>query len=585
VSWRGWAAIGGVVGVIALVQTTFSIDGQAVGGLSPDEARQKASVATHALADRSLTVTFEAEHWTATAADLGYGYDVDAAVTQAFAIGHDSPPWAGLAAQFTLMRQPADLDVRLIADNGRLAAWILDIAAQINRPLREANLSVAGSEVRVDPGQAGRRLDVAALQQAVDGWAASGVASAELPLPVTIQPLTRESAQLDSAAQQLRAVLSDTPVRLELDGQAWELPSASVRDALSWSLPAPPSTELNVSLDAAKLRPAIASLAKAVDRQPQDAQLAWSPAGVVAQKPSLDGRQLDVDATLAAIAQAVKQPARRAQLAVKTAPAKLSSANLSALGIKELVSEGKSNFSYSPYERIVNVKKMASLLNGVVLAPGEEFSFNKVMGDIDQSEGWAEGLVIMGGRTVPGLGGGICQVSTTTFRGAFWAGLPITERHDHDYPVPYYTQGGYAEGFDATVWSPDLDLKFRNDTPGYLLIQTTIDPARSNLTVSFYGTKVPNRDITMEGPFISNVRPAPPPRHILDPRKPAGYVSQTDSPHPGMHVVLRRVVQDASGSHTDEFVSDYTPWSTVYVEGPPKDLPPPPEDEAPPTDA
>jgi len=254
-------------------------------------------------------------------------------------------------------------------------------------------------------------------------------------------------------------------------------------------------------------------------------------------------------------------------LVVKTVAPKVSGQNVEALGIKELVAEGKSNFSFSPASRITNVKKMAGLLNGVVLAPGEEFSFNAVMGDISPEEGWAEGLVIENGRTVPGLGGGICQVSTTAFRAAFWAGLPITERHDHAYPVPYYTQGGFPEGFDATVWSPDLDFKFKNDTPGYLLMQTAIDPANSNLTVSLYGTKPPGRSVQMQGPYISNVKPVPPARHIPDPTKPKGMVEQTDYPHQGMDALIRRVFKDGSGSSVQEFASHYQPWSAVYVEG------------------
>jgi len=112
-----------------------------------------------------------------------------------------------------------------------------------------------------------------------------------------------------------------------------------------------------------------------------------------------------------------------------------------------------------------------------------------------------------------------------------------------------------------------------------LLIETSLDLNADNPTVSFYGTKVPGREVKLEGPYTSNVRPAPPPRHILDPKKPKGYVNQTDWAYPGMHVVLRRVLQDASGTRTDEFVSDYTPWSAVYIEGP-KDDPPSAADPA-----
>jgi len=586
VSWHRWASLGGGLGLLAIVAGVgayqlswqerilphVAIDGQPVGGLSLGEARQRTAQTSAALTGRTLTATLDGRSWQVSAGQLGFSYDVEGAVGRAFSIGHGGQPLGELTAQLALLRQPADVDLKLLPDRGRIAAWAQGIAREVDQPLREAGLTVAGGEVRIDAGQDGRSVDLPAFEDAILAWAASDQPAAEIAVPLTAQPRTLTASQLEPAAAQLRAALTEAPVQLELDGKSWTIPAASIHDALSWSLSA--AGELQLELDAAKLRPALSAIAPQVERTAQDAKLVWKDGGLTASGPSADGRRLDVDGTIAAITQAIQRPEHRASLAVVLTPAKISSADLPALGIRELVAEGKSNFSYSPWERVVNVKKMASLLNGVLVAPGEEFSFNKVMGDIDPRDGWATGLVILGGRTVPGVGGGICQVSTTAFRGAFWAGLPITERHDHDYPVPYYTQGGYPEGFDATVWSPDLDFKFRNDTPGYLLIQTTIDAASSNLTVSFYGTKVPGRTVTMDGPFISNVRPAPAPRHIVDPSKPVGYVNQTDFPHPGSHVVLRRIVEDASGQHVDEFVSNYTPWSAVFIEGPKPDAPP-----------
>jgi vancomycin resistance protein YoaR len=232
------------------------------------------------------------------------------------------------------------------------------------------------------------------------------------------------------------------------------------------------------------------------------------------------------------------------------------------------MAEGVSNFAYSPDNRVFNIRLMAKKLNGTIIPDGATFSFDQVMGDVGADAGWAEGLVIIGDETDPGLGGGICQVSTTTFRAAFWAGLPIVERHDHAYPVPYYTQGGAPEGFDATVWSPTLDLKFLNDSGAPILINTRVDLPSSQLFVDFYG-KPTGRKVDMIGPYISNRRPAPADKYITDPKLAPGQVLQTDWSHDGFHVSLQRNVTMPDGSlKTDSFPSDYVPWHATYRVGP-----------------
>ncbi|MHB8621440.1 MAG: VanW family protein [Chloroflexota bacterium] len=232
-----------------------------------------------------------------------------------------------------------------------------------------------------------------------------------------------------------------------------------------------------------------------------------------------------------------------------------------------LVAQGLSNFATSPPNRVHNVLLMASKLNGVVVPDGGVFSFDAVMGDVTAAAGWREGLVINGNQTEAGLGGGICQVSTTAFRAAFWAGLPIVERHDHVYPVPYYTQGGAPEGFDATVWSPTLDLKFRNDTGAPLLIATRANLQTMNLRVELYGKKV-DRVVQMQGPFFSQRVPHPAARYVMDSTLAAGQVEQTDWPHDGLNVVINRVVTQGTAVHVDRFASHYVPWAAVYHVGP-----------------
>jgi len=241
---------------------------------------------------------------------------------------------------------------------------------------------------------------------------------------------------------------------------------------------------------------------------------------------------------------------------------------LTAVPQPQLISEGVSNFAGSPNNRVFNIRLMAKKLNGTVVPDGATFSFNQIMGDVGPDAGWAEGLVILGDSTEKGLGGGICQVSTTTFRAAFWAGVPIAERHDHAYPVPYYTQGGAPEGFDATVWSPTLDFKFQNDTGAPITITTRVDLPTAQLYVDFYGKPV-SRKVDMIGPFTSNRRPALPDKYVMDRTLAPGEVNQTDYAHDGLDVSLKRAITTPDGQvKTDSFPSHYVQWRNIYHVGP-----------------
>jgi vancomycin resistance protein YoaR len=164
------------------------------------------------------------------------------------------------------------------------------------------------------------------------------------------------------------------------------------------------------------------------------------------------------------------------------------------LGIRELVATGESNFKGSPRNRRTNIKVGAEKFQGLIIGPGEEFSFNKILGDVDAEHGFLPELVIKKTGTVPEFGGGLCQVSSTAFRAAMNAGLPITARRNHSYAVQYYA----PQGTDATIYPGVQDFKFKNDLSSHLLIRTRIEGDK--LYYDFYGTK-DDRKVTFDGPY------------------------------------------------------------------------------------
>ena len=220
---------------------------------------------------------------------------------------------------------------------------------------------------------------------------------------------------------------------------------------------------------------------------------------------SQDGYALDKEKSLEEIIRFISQDeneSNQIKLVFETVTPEVKENNAEAMGIKELISEGKSNFTGSTASRIHNIKVATEKFNGLLIKPDEEFSFVKNLGEVDGEHGYKQELVIKKGVTEPEFGGGVCQVSTTAFRAAINAGLEITARRNHAYPVHYYA----PQGMDAAVYIPNPDLKFKNNTPGYILIKTELNLEKKELIFKFYGTN-DGRKVEIEGPKVLSREP------------------------------------------------------------------------------
>jgi len=211
---------------------------------------------------------------------------------------------------------------------------------------------------------------------------------------------------------------------------------------------------------------------------------------------------------------------------------------LKAQGITEFVTMGESDFHGSTKNRIHNVTKGLTRFNGHLIAKDEIFSFVKVLGPVDASTGYLKELTIIGDKTLPDYGGGLCQVSSTAYRGIWEYGFPITQRKNHSFAVHYYS----PQGTDATVYPPNVDIKFKNDSPGALLIQTAIDVPNTKAYFIYYGTK-DDRKSEVIGPFSWGYTPAPPPRTEETTEIPAGTRRKVGEAVPGLRSAWFRVVQ------------------------------------------
>jgi vancomycin resistance protein YoaR len=229
--------------------------------------------------------------------------------------------------------------------------------------------------------------------------------------------------------------------------------------------------------------------AQTINQEARDAKLIIKDGWAEEFEPGQNGQVLDKYLTQKTLTTGLKS----IDLPVIITRPEKTLAETNNLGIKELVGVGESDFSGSPYNRRVNVNVGASKYQGLILKPGEEFSFNQYLGDVDAKNGFLPELVIKRTGLVPEFGGGLCQVSSTAFRAAMNAGLPITERRNHSFAVQYYA----PQGTDATIYPGVTDFKFKNDLPSHLLIRTKIEG--NKLYYEYYGTK-DQRKISFDGP-------------------------------------------------------------------------------------
>lgn len=289
--------------------------------------------------------------------------------------------------------------------------------------------------------------------------------------------------------------------------------------------------------------------------------------GVVIEfKPEVVGVKIKKEELKERVEEALEMNEEKVEVEVEIDEPEIKAGEINDLGIVELVGKGESTFYHSISGRIFNIALAASRINRRLIAPGEIFSFNKAIGEVSTSTGYKTAYVIKDGRTILGDGGGVCQVSTTMFRAALSAGLPVVERRAHAYRVGYYEQDAKA-GFDATVYAPSTDLKFKNDTGKYLLIQTKTDTRNYTLEIDLYGTD-DGRVTEISVPRVFGLTPPPEDLYVDDPTLPTGVVEQIDWKSWGATSVFNYVVRRDGEIVTEKtFYSVYKPWQAVFLRG------------------
>jgi vancomycin resistance protein YoaR len=540
-----------------------------LSGLSASQVQGLLEVHASALLAAPVVFANGEKEWRPTGKEVGVAVDTPAMAEEALGRRLQAPAFLRLPHALFLRATRPEVSLRGRLDDAQLQAYLHALALEVDRPPVNAALQVKNGELVVGAAAPGQRLDVVATAKLVHPPTTLLTPQLVELVVVPVPPVVGDASVAEAQAT-ARKVLAG-PVTLKGPGRTWTLSVADLGNMLDIQQ-APGSGEgaearLVAGLNEAKVAAYVRTVAGQLDRAPVDAELRWNGSSVAVVKESREGVRLDqADAVRAILAQAASD---QREITLKTAVTKpqVASDDLPALNIQRPLATGTSRFAGSAPERVNNIKVAAARLNGVVVPSGQVFSFLNALGPITKAAGYQEGLTIQGDATVPGIGGGVCQVSTTAFRGAFYAGLPIVERHQHTYRVSYYEQDGTPTGFDAAVYSPGTDFKFRNDTEGAILILTSVDTGSSTLTFRYYGVST-GREVKLSASKSNEIKAGPRLPDGTDPKLPAGQRKQVEWASDGADATIQRtILKDGQVIGSDSFFSRFAPWREKWVVG------------------
>jgi vancomycin resistance protein YoaR len=559
------------------VSTVLGVD---LAGMHRQEAIAALSDRFTYADDAIFTFRYGERSWAFTAAELGVTLDAEATVDTAYNAGRDGGRVENLLKQFDMRTNGYPIAPVVVYDQTNADRLLTEIAQSfVDRPVIDAALTIRDNQAVAPPSQIGRQVDIPATLSVLRQEILALHTHSEITLVVHETPPTVWDTA--AAAEQVNLALS-APVEFYAapDEGINQGPWVSQVDSLQQMLDIEQvnhddgTAGYDVSLNLDQARDFLNQIAPNLTVQPVNARFTFNDETRQLEviENSVNGRALNVEKTLAEFQDAVFAPNpadRRVRLEFYDVPPAISDkATAQELGITELVVKKTTYFYGSTAARRRNIQVATANFHGIVIAPGEEFSFNQWLGDVSAETGYEQGLIIVGNQTITGVGGGVCQVATTAFQTAFYGGYPILERVEHAYRVGYYEEGEGA-GMDATVYAPIVDFRFKNDTPYYLLIETYVNLNNSSITWKFYSTSM-NRRVVKDGPYIRNQTSAPPPIYHANPSLSAGQIRQIDYAVSGADVYVYRTVyeDDRVIIDNEEFHSHYVPWADQYEVAP-----------------
>jgi len=473
----------------------LKVAGIKIGGLNFDGAKNVLERRLEEFKQQQIILIYNEKTWRFSPSALGIGFDLEKTANQAAFYGHRPNIFWGAKDQAESLLFGKNLPMSLSFDAAQFEKILIELNS-IENPATNAKMVFEPTKgiFTILPESQGMMVDRDRLKNSL---IENFEQFSDRPIILSLkkdQPEVTAKA-LWAVRSQAEQIISQAPYFVKTGSLSWPVDS---QELTQWISALPSSGSL--TLDEKEIKDFLSQIATTVNDEPVNAKLTVADGKIKVFALSQEGHTLNIEASAKKIIKGVLAGQTNIDLIIDPIEPEIATENIDNLGLTSLIGVGESNFAGSSASRQHNIALAASKLNGWLIAPGQEFSFSENIGPIDGKSGYQLGLIIKNKQTIPEYGGGVCQVSTTLFRAAVNSGLKVTERYPHAYPVQYYN----PPGFDATVYPPKPDLKFINDTPAYILLQTKIE--KTKLIFEVYGT-AGDRQVKIIGPTITQSNP------------------------------------------------------------------------------
>ena len=458
---------------------------------------------------------------------------------------------------------PKKFSLKIDYDDKQLNEVVEAIASQIEKPFVPTELVLKNKNITVSPGVSGLFVNQELIKKTVLNNLEFAKFNDSILIETKVVGEIPNTTQVEQTIDRAKKII-DKSIVLSTD-----LDTITIDDQtlISW-------IDFNNGYQLDKINIYTQNIAKSFTKDPIDAVFKFQNGQVTEFKPAQNGIIVNPDSLSQEIMVSFINLEKSNEKQEKLTPSfesiepKIKNSDVNDLGIKELLGKGTSTFWHSSAIRNINITKGSSIVNRILVAPGDTFSFVKSLGEVSLAAGYKQAYIIRQGKTELDVGGGVCQVSTTLFRAMLDAGLNITERKNHAYRVSYYEEDS-KPGFDATVFIPSPDLKFVNDTAHHVLIQSVLDMDNRRLTYEIYGTS-DGRKVNISNYRQWDSTPPPPDVWIDDPTLPVGKVVKDEQAIRGLKTAFDWTVTDKDGNilHQKTFQSNFAAWAAVYRRGP-----------------
>jgi vancomycin resistance protein YoaR len=542
------------------VHPGVTVAGVRVGGMTPSEATSALEKQLPTKATEPVTVVYGKQTWNVAPADIALSFDYPGLVVQAMAVGREGGVLKSVSGRASAWFGKEQLPAVGVADPEKLNKALDAVAETTDVPARDATVDVQGTSAEVKASADGIELMRDELSHAVLAAYTTDKHTVAAPVRTAYPKISNAAADV---AKSVAGRMMSSPLTVTYSGKQWTFSETDIGKMIAFQSVEPTGSAARSGSRAWKLVPSVTEtqtlktvapkLGAAVGTPAQDARFKTSN-GSVTIVASRDGVGPDLGMLASDITNVLKDSAnttRTVEIRTKIVAPALTTAKARDMGVEERISTFTTTYDGSNTSRTNNIHTLGNALDGKLVAPGATFSFNGAVGERTAAKGYQEANAIVNGKLVPQLGGGICQVGTTLFNTAFFAGVPIPDRQNHSFYISHYPKGR-----DATVSWGGPDLKWKNDTKNWILV--SVSYTNDSITISFYGTK-PGRDISFTtGPF-TNETPYPVEK-VNDPTLKAGLKVVKDRGETGKKCVVVRTVSKAGQVvRTDTFTSNYKP--------------------------